>query len=107
MGKPILYIITAVIFLALSFEVSAQTPPGISEINEGRNLMAQNFMALSRAILVLGSIFGLFGGLRIYNNWQMGKRNVDEEVAGWFGACIFLSILGIFLGALYNVPSAI
>src|SRR5690554_3805652 len=107
MGKLVFYIIiTAVILSALCFDVSAQSPPGISEINEGRNLMAQNFRALSRAILVLGSIFGLFGGLRIYNNWQMGKKNVDEEVAGWFGACIFLSILGIFLGTLYNVPIA-
>jgi len=99
-------LITAVFFLVLCFEISAQVPPGIDEINEGKNMMAQNFRALSRLILVLGSIFGLFGGLRVYNNWQMGKRNVDEEVAGWFGACIFLSLLGIFLGALYNVPAA-
>lgn len=99
-------LITAVFLSVLCFEISAQVPPGIDEINEGKSMMAQNFRALSRVILVLGSIFGLVGGLRIYNNWQLGKRNVDEEVAGWFGACIFLSLLGIFLGALYNVPAA-
>lgn len=99
-------LITAVFLSVVCFEIPAQVPPGIDEINEGKNMMAQNFRALSGVILVLGSIFGLFGGLRIYNNWQMGKRNVDEEVAGWFGACIFLSLLGIFLGALYNVPAA-
>lgn len=99
-------LITAVFLSVLCFEISAQVPPGIDEINEGKSMMAQNFRALSRVILVLGSIFGLVGGLRIYNNWQLGKRNVDEEVAGWFGACIFLSMLGIFLGALYNVPAA-
>ncbi len=87
-------------------ETMAQTPPGIQEINEGKNIMAQNFKALSRAVLVLGAIFGLLGGLRIYNNWQMGRRNIDMEVAGWFGACIFLSVLGIFLSALYQVPIA-
>lgn len=100
------FLITAIFLSVLCYEISAQVPPGIDEINEGKNMMAQNFRAFSRMILVLGSIFGLLGGLRIYNNWQMGRRNVDEEVAGWFGACIFLSLLGIFLGALYNVPAA-
>lgn len=100
------FLITAIFLSVLCYEISAQVPPGIDEINEGKNMMAQNFRALSRVILVLGSIFGLFGGLRIYNNWQMGRRNVDEEVAGWFGACIFLSLLAIFLGALYNVSAA-
>lgn len=104
MRKAIVYILSVVFLLAFYSDVLAQAPPGISEINEGRQIMGQNFKALSKAILVLGSIFGLFGGLRIYNNWQMGKRNIDEEVAGWFGACVFLSILGIFLATLYNVP---
>ena len=99
-------LITAVFLSVLCFEISAQVPPGIDEINEGKSMMAQNFRALSRVILVLGSIFGLVGGLRIYNNWQLGKRNVDEEVAGWFGACIFLSLVGVFLATLYNVSVA-
>lgn len=83
----------------------AQIPPGIPEINEGKEHMARNFRALSSAVLVLGSLFGLMGGLRVYQNWQMGKRNIDVEVAGWFGACIFLSLLGLFLSALYQVPA--
>jgi hypothetical protein len=101
-----LILMVTLIFSIGLIESMAQTPPGIPEINEGKNLMAQNFMALSRAVLVLGAVFGLLGGLRIYNNWQMGKRNIDIEVAGWFGACIFLSVLGVFLSALYQVPIA-
>jgi hypothetical protein len=98
--------LTVTLFLSSGcLEAMAQTPPGLSEINEGKNLMAQNFRALSRAVLVLGAIFGLLGGLRIYTNWQMGRRNIDSEVAGWFGACIFLSVVGIFLAALYQVPA--
>ena len=100
-------ILILTLILSMAFlDSMAQTPPGINEINEGKSLMAQNFRALSSAVLVLGALFGLLGGLRIYNNWQLGKRNIDIEVAGWFGACIFLSILGIFLSALYQVPIA-
>lgn len=101
-----LTLMVIIIFSIGLVDSMGQTPPGIPEINEGKNLMAQNFRALSRAVLVLGAVFGLLGGLRIYNNWQMGKRNIDIEVAGWFGACIFLSVLGVFLSALYQVPIA-
>ncbi|MFO7824352.1 MAG: DUF4134 domain-containing protein [Cyclobacterium sp.] len=105
--KNLGYLLIVISILTMGFlETMAQTPPGIQEINEGKSIMAQNFRALSRAVLVLGAIFGLLGGLRIYNNWQMGRRNIDMEVAGWFGACIFLSVLGIFLSALYQVPIA-
>ncbi len=105
--KNLGYLLIVAFILTMGFqETMAQTPPGIQEINEGKTIMAQNFRALSRAILVLGAIFGLLGGLRIYNNWQMGRRNIDMEVAGWFGACIFLSVLGVFLSALYQVPIA-
>jgi len=106
MEKLFAFIMAALLFSIVWIEVSAQTPPGIAEINEGKNYMAQNFRALSGAILALGAISGLLGGLRIYNNWQMGQRNIDQEVAGWFGACIFLSVLGIFLSVLYNIPVA-
>ena len=106
MKSLFLILMVSTIFSVVYLEVTAQTPPGLSEINEGKNLMAQNFRALSRAVLILGALFGLLGGLRIYNNWQMGKRNIDIEVAGWFGACIFLSVLGVFLSALYQVPIA-
>lgn len=97
-------IITIFLFLAVLPETLAQIPPGISEFEEGKNHIVQNFHVLSGTVLVLGSIFGLFGGLRVYNNWQTGKRNIDQEVIGWFSACIFLSILGGFLKVLYRIP---
>lgn len=92
------------IFFAVLPKAYAQMPPGIPEFNEGENLIIQNFHALSGAVLVLGAVFGLVGGLRVYNNWQLGKRNIDQEVIGWFSACLFLSVLGGFLRVLYRIP---
>jgi len=100
---PVPFISINMFFAALP-QAYAQMPPGISEFNEGQNLIIQNFHALSGAVLVLGAVFGLVGGLRVYNNWQLGKRNIDQEVIGWFSACLFLSILGGFLKVLYKIP---
>jgi hypothetical protein len=102
MKKGLLFLL--LLSYAFCLESYAQTPPGLTEIQQGRSMMAQNFRALSSAIFALGAIFGILGGLRIFNNWQLGRRNIDQDVAGWFGACIFLSILGIFLSVLFNVP---
>lgn len=104
MKTGVVWMVAALLFTAVCMESIAQEPPGIPEINQGKSMMAQNFRAMSSAVLVLGALFGLFGGLRIYNNWQMGRRNIDQEVAGWLGACVFLSILGMFLSGLFNVP---
>ncbi|WP_114751967.1 DUF4134 family protein [Pleomorphovibrio marinus] len=106
MKKLLPMLLLVFVFSMGIIESKAQVPPGIQEINEGKNMMARNFRALSSAVLVLGALFGLLGGLRVYNNWQLGRRNIDVEVAGWFGACIFLSVLGVFLSALYQVPLA-
>ena len=102
-ATPVPFIPVSMFFAALP-KVFAQIPPGISEFNEGENLIIQNFHAMSGAVLVLGAVFGLVGGLRVYNNWQLGKRNIDQEVIGWFSACLFLSILGGFLKVLYRIP---
>lgn len=101
------WIISTLIFglgLFLTLSGYAQTPPGIAEINQGKAHMAQNFQALSALVLVVGAVFGLIGGLRVYNNWQMGKERIDIEVTGWLASCIFLSIIGLFLSGLFNVP---
>src|SRR5690606_38012387 len=92
------------IFFAALPQAYAQMLPGTSECNEGETIIIQNFHALSGAVLVLGAVFGLVGGLRVYNNWQLGKRNIDQEVIGWFSAGLFLSILGGFLKVLYRIP---
>jgi len=86
------------------FSFPQGTPPGIAEINASKAQMTSNFIALSKLVFVLGALAGLLGGLRVFNNWQMGRNHIDNEVISWFSACIFLAIMGIFLSGLFNVP---
>lgn len=82
----------------------AQSPPGVAEFQAVENDMERFYVALSRLSFVVGAVSGLLGGLRVYNNWQMGKHQIDVQVISWFGACLFLATIGFFLSGLFGVP---
>jgi hypothetical protein len=90
------------LFLSSS-ESFAQSPPGVSEFNNVETDMEKFYVALSRLAFVIGAVSGLLGGLRVYNNWQMGRHHIDVQVISWFGACLFLETIGFFLSGLYGV----
>jgi hypothetical protein len=91
------------LFLSNS-ESIAQSPPGVSEFKNVETDMEKFYVALSRLAFVVGAVSGLLGGLRVYNNWQMGRHHIDVQVISWFGACLFLATIGFFLSGLYGVP---
>jgi hypothetical protein len=93
------------LFLFLSgSETYAQSPPGVAKFQEVESDMERFYVALSRLSFVIGAVTGLLGGLRVYNNWQLGRDHIDVQVISWFGACLFLSTIGFFLSGLYAVP---
>lgn len=99
------FLVSGFLFLLLSsLESLAQSPPGVSEFNNVETDMEKFYVALSRLSFVVGAVSGLLGGLRVYNNWQMGRHHIDLQVISWFGACLFLSTIGLFLSGLFGVP---
>jgi hypothetical protein len=93
------------LFLFLSeAESFGQSPPGVAEFQEVETDMRKFYVAISRLSFVVGAVSGLLGGLRVYNNWQMGRHHIDVQVISWFGACLFLATMGIFLSGLFGVP---
>jgi hypothetical protein len=99
-----LCVILSLIFFSSGSEVYGQSPPGVTEFNEVESDMERIYVALSQLSFVIGAVSGILGGLRVYNNWQMGKHHIDIQVISWFSACLFLSIIGLFLSGLFGVP---
>lgn len=96
----------AVFFFALPAFCSGQDPPGISEMNQATSEFHNWYFSMSDFVLVLGTISGILGGLRIYANWNTGHHHhhpIDSQVIGWFLSCLFLTLVGSFLKALYGV----
>lgn len=85
----------------LSLRLQAQ--PGIAEMQQARQDLSASFFSALDLALVLATLLGSFGAVRIYHNWQMGKPRIDAEVAAWFFAALFVVLSGAFLRALFGI----
>jgi len=83
--------------------ILAIAQPGISEMQQAQQDLSASFFSAFDCALVLATIFGITGAVRIYHNWQMGKDRIDNEVANWFFAAFFMVLAGAFLKAIFGI----
>lgn len=83
--------------------LGAAAQPGISEMQRARDDLAADYFSAFDLSLVLATILGLTGAVKIYHNWQMGKHHIDTDVAAWFYAAFFMVLAGAFLRALFGI----
>lgn len=87
----------------LGLAVSAFGQPGIDEMHQVSQQLTSSFFSAFDCSLVLAALLGITGAVRIYHNWQMGKREITADVAAWFYAAIFMVLAGTFLRALFGI----
>jgi hypothetical protein len=75
--------------------------PGISGINNASQDISSFYTALANLSLAIGALVGMIGGLRIFILWQKGEREIEFEIMGWLGSCIFLILLGGITKAIF------
>jgi hypothetical protein len=61
------------------------------------------FSNTSNLILAIGGIVGLIGGIRVYIKWNNGDQDVQKELIGWAGACIFLLMSGVVIKTFFDM----
>lgn len=61
------------------------------------------FSNVSNLILMIGGVVGLVGGIRVYQKWNGGERDIQKEIVGWAGSCIFLLLVGTALKTFYGI----
>jgi len=90
-------------FCCCLLALGAFAQPGLDEMQQAQQSLSSSFFSAWDCSLVLAGLFGLFGALRIYSNWQMGRPRMTEEVAAWFLAALFMVLAGAFLQALFGI----
>lgn len=76
---------------------------GTSAISQAVAKIKSYWGDLKTLIYVIGGVVGLIGGLRIYNKWTNGDQDINKEILGWGGACIFLLLVPTFVGAFFGL----
>lgn len=61
------------------------------------------FSNVSNLVLMVGGVVGLAGGIRVYNKWNGGDQDVQKELIGWAGACVFLLLTGTTLKLFFGI----
>ncbi|HLR36563.1 MAG TPA: DUF4134 family protein [Chitinophagaceae bacterium] len=92
------------IVMALGVFVFPQA--SMAQINTGLSAAAQQISGantmVSKLVMAIGGIIGLVGGIRVYIKWNNGEREIQKEIVGWAGACLFLVLTGVVLQA-FNI----
>ncbi len=94
------FILTGCLLLAA---ITVMAQPGLNEMQQAQQDLTSSFFSALDCALVLAAIFGILGAVRIYHNWQMGHPRIDQAVAGWFFAALFMVLAGAFLRAVFGI----
>ncbi len=76
------------------------------DINAGLTSAASTingtYALVSKLCLAVGAIVGLAGGIRVYVKWNNGDHEIQKDVIGWAGACVFLLLTGTVLSVFFT-----
>ena len=92
-----------VLTLTLVFLVADQVfaTGGAGALTNANTQIRTYWAPLRLLIQGVGGVVGVVGGLRIYNKWTNGDQDVNKELIGWGGACLFLIIAPQFVSAFF------
>lgn len=74
---------------------------GIKGITDAISMVTSYFAPLTKLIYAVGAVVGLIGGIKVYQKFSSGDPDTSKTAASWFGACIFLVIVGVVLESFF------
>ena len=93
-------VLTAFVVLLSVTPIFAQSG-GSAALGAAASTISGYMTDLGLLIYAIGAIVGTVGGIRIYNKWTNGDQDINKEIVGWGGACIFLLLVPTFIAAIF------
>ncbi|SDF11681.1 protein of unknown function [Mucilaginibacter pineti] len=94
---------SAAAFMAVNQAAKAQTGGGVTGINAATSSLTGYVDPVSTLILAIGAVVGLIGGIRVYIKWNSGDQDINKELMGWGGSCLFLVLVSVVIKAFFGV----
>jgi phage-related minor tail protein len=89
--------LAAILFFSMN-QLLAQSAAGIDQATAE---VSSYVDPVSNLIIAIGAVVGLIGGVRVYIKWQSGDQDTQKAIMGWFGACLFLILVGVVIKAFF------
>ena len=92
----------SVLMATLVFSVSQIMAQSSAGIDQATAEVSTYVDPVSNLIIAIGAVVGLIGGVRVYIKWQSGDQDTQKAIMGWFGACLFLILVGVVIRAFFT-----
>lgn len=89
----------AALFMLGVYNSLAQSSAGIDQATTEVNSYVD---PVANLIIAIGAVVGLIGGVRVYIKWQSGDQDTQKAIMGWFGACLFLILVGVVIRSFFS-----
>lgn len=83
--------------------VSAFAQSGANGINTATTTLKSYVGPVTNITLVIGGIVGIVGAIRVYSKWNAGDQDINKELMGWGGSCVFLVVSALVIKAFFGL----
>ncbi|QJD98560.1 DUF4134 domain-containing protein (plasmid) [Mucilaginibacter robiniae] len=102
MSNKVKSAVAMAILVAIS-GTQAMAQDGVTGINAANTSLRQYVDPVSTLCLAIGAVVGIIGGVRVYIKWNSGDQDINKEIMGWGGSCLFLVLVGVIIKAFFGV----
>jgi hypothetical protein len=101
MKKSIQWLSMALLCAILTVPAFAQS--GVNGLNTATSTLKTYIDPVSTITMVIGGIVGIVGGIRVYSKWNSGDQDINKELMGWGGSCLFLVLTPLIIKAFFGL----
>lgn len=88
---------------AMAISVSANAQSGVNGLNTATSTLKTYVDPVTNITLVIGGIVGVVGAIRVYSKWNSGDQDINKELMGWGGSCVFLVVSSLVVKAFFGL----
>ena len=75
----------------------------VTGINTATSTLTTYVGPVTNIALVIGGIVGIVGAIRVYSKWNSGDQDINKELMGWGGSCVFLVVSSLVIKAFFGI----
>lgn len=89
--------------LLLIVQSTAMAQSGVAGLNTATSTLKTYIDPAANIVLAIGAIVGIIGAVQIYSKWNSGEQNINKELMGWGGACVFLVLSATVIKSFFGI----